>query len=758
MTINIAGSATVAQHRSTTEAFIGAGTELDVGRRRHRSRPGASSTSSRSPAPSSSRAPPPSAPPSRCRSSTTRCGPPSATAPASRRAATSASTMASVVKIISVAAALAILAEELTLPITVNILLLTTSGGASIGAGATVDAGKHLLLDAGADASIVAVAGTGAFLGSNVGIGLAVGVTDADPQRRGDDRRRRDDHPGHHAAAGRPAAAPRRRRRHRRAGQRHASSTTSWWSPHPGPPASSPSPWRCRRPSSSSPTSSAPRSRTPRSPAPRSPSPAVRHRTSTPWRSPVRSPSTPVRAAAAPVAAAHQAPGQRHATRRSPWPARPPDPSTSSRAAPRRSSSTGSTLTTTAGSITRARRRRLRHHRRCRRDRHRPGQGVRRHAVQATFGIAFAINEIRSTARASVDDSIRRRRRRRHRRRRLLARHRRPRRRRCAGRRVRWRQADSVITLAGAGAGAGNTIANTVAAIVTESEPRRRRRSPGLGSSTPRRSTSTPAASPSRSTPAAAGRFTSVAVGLSIALNTIANIVTASIDPTTSSPPACSLAGTTESVVVEAISTAVITALTIAGAAGSGAGAGAGSGNTISNQIEATVVRRLERSPPPATCGSRPTTAPRSRPTPAASPSPSTSRAASNPSSVNVAAVDRRRRRHQPHRKRRAGDRRPTPSIVASGADHGVRRLRADDPGLHAVRRRRRPDDVRRRRHASTLHFAGAGTGSGNKVDNIVEAVRHRRVRAHRRGDRRVGQRCRRRPVATRRSGPARSA
>ncbi|MEY2517006.1 MAG: hypothetical protein QOJ89_4364, partial [bacterium] len=78
------------------------------------------------------------------------------------------------------------------------------------------------------------------------------------------------------------------------------------------------------------------------------------------------------------------------------------------------------------------------------------------------------------------------------------------------------------------------------------------------------------------------GAFVSAAVGLSIALNEITATVAASIEN----------AAVTKSddVVVEAISTATIDALTIAGALGALAGTGARSQNTIDKTVSATVV------------------------------------------------------------------------------------------------------------------------------------------------------------------------
>ena len=345
--------------------------------------------------------------------------------------------------------------------------------------------------------------------------------------------------------------------------------------------------------------------------------------------------------------------------------------------------------------------------------------------VTATFGVAFAINEIKSTARASVADAV------------LvsavdiiveadsspeidaLA---------VAGSLAvgtGGSQANSIITLAGAGAGAGNTIINTVSATVTGSileadggvlvrahdDSRIRVDAGGVAIS---------------ANTSGGGALKSVAVGLSIALNTITNTVTASIDPTTVTAAGV-LTGGTESVVVEAISTAVIKSLTIAGAGGSGAGAGAGSGNTISNTITANVsggstitaagdvrIEANDRSSIVADAGGA-----RHR---------HQRHAVEQPEHGERRLVARHRRRHQPHRQRRQGHRRRLDDRRRRRR-LGARHLGADDPRLHAGRRRQHPEDVRR-------------------VEQLRPQLRRRRLRVRQQGrQHRRGHRHRRRAL-----------
>ena len=79
-------------------------------------------------------------------------------------------------RVISIAAALAALSDDLALPISVNLQLLTATVRASIGTGVAITAGKNLAVDAGVSGPQVAVAGSGAFQPGNVGIGIAVCV------------------------------------------------------------------------------------------------------------------------------------------------------------------------------------------------------------------------------------------------------------------------------------------------------------------------------------------------------------------------------------------------------------------------------------------------------------------------------------------------------------------------------------------------------------------------------------------------------
>ena len=93
------------------------------------------------------------------------------------------------------------------------------------------------------------------------------------------------------------------------------------------------------------------------------------------------------------------------------------------------------------------------------------------------------------------------------------------------------------------------------------------------------------------------GNFFSLALGLSVAINSITRTLDASIDP--SSVTAAGTGG----VVVEAINSATISALSMGGAASSDAGSGAGSQNTIDIDISAGITAPGGRTTVSATGG-----------------------------------------------------------------------------------------------------------------------------------------------------------
>lgn len=82
--------------------------------------------------------------------------------------------------VVSVAAALAVLAETIALPITINLHLLTAHVTATIGTDVILSAGGHVAVDASVRAPVVLIAGSGAFAGNGAGVGIAIGVVQAD--------------------------------------------------------------------------------------------------------------------------------------------------------------------------------------------------------------------------------------------------------------------------------------------------------------------------------------------------------------------------------------------------------------------------------------------------------------------------------------------------------------------------------------------------------------------------------------------------
>ena len=713
-TINIAGSATVAQHRSTTEAFIGAGTNVDVdgdvvieakrlldllsvtGAIAFRGTAAVGAAVEVQIVDDQVRA---------------YIGD-GATVTAGGNIRV---TMNSTVNVISVAAALAIMGQTLNLPISVDVLLLGTSGGASIGANATVDAGKHFLLEAGSDAKVVAVAGAGAFLGANIGIGLAVGVTSLTRNVAATVGAGATITQGTNLLATDPPlqldGADVR-------GVRIDASVTDdimlivlsgAAGQQPVAVALSPAIILVNTTASSK----------------------VTDATITGTEVAITATSAPHLYGLAIAGAVAINSGQSGGGAGG---GGPPGNNSVSKAALTLAGAAagsvnlvestseaivgaGSTITSTSGSIT---------------VRATDDSDVTADAggvalawakakgdtnVTATFGVAFAINEIRSTARAEVHDAV------------LvsavdiiveadsspeidaLA---------VAGSLAAGTggsQANSIITLAGAGAGAGNTIINTVSAIVTgsilEAEGGvlvRAHDDSDIG-------TDAGGVAISANT-SGGGALKSVAVGLSIALNTITNTVTASIDPTTVTAAGV-LTGGTESVVVEAISSAVIRSLTIAGAGGSGAGAGAGSGNTISNTITANVsggstitaagdvrIEANDRSSIVADAGGLAIAINVTQ--------------SNNPSTVNAAlslgivvAINRI-----------ANDVKATVVGSTIAADGAVSVLATSVPTIRAFTLAVAVSIQKMSGGSSSfdLNFAGAGSGSGNKVDNIVEA------------------------------------
>ena len=713
-TINIAGSATVAQHRSTTEAFIGAGTNVDVdgdvvieakrlldllsvtGAIAFRGTAAVGAAVEVQIVDDQVRA---------------YIGD-GATVTAGGNIRV---TMNSTVNVISVAAALAIMGQTLNLPISVDVLLLGTSGGASIGADATVNAGKHFLLEAGSDAKVVAVAGAGAFLGANIGIGLAVGVTSLTRNVAATVGAGATITQGTNLLATDPPlqldGADVR-------GVRIDASVTDdimlivlsgAAGQQPVAVALSPAIILVNTTASSK----------------------VTDATITGTEVAITAKSAPHLYGLAIAGSVAINSGQSGGGAGG---GGPPGNNSVAKAALTLAGAAagsvnlvestseaivgaGSTITSTTGSIT---------------VRATDDADVTADAggvalawakakgdtnVTATFGVAFAINEIKSTARASVADAV------------LvsavdiiveadsspeidaLA---------VAGSLAvgtGGSQANSVITLAGAGAGAGNTIINTVSATVTGSILEAEGGVLVRAHDASRIRVDAGGVAISANT-SGGGALKSVAVGLSIALNTITNTVTASIDPTTVTAAGVLTDGT-ESVVVEAISTAEIKSLTIAGAGGSGAGAGAGSGNTISNTITANVsggstitaagavrIEANDRSSIVADAGGVAIAINVTQ--------------SNNPSSVNAAlsvgivvAINRI-----------ANDVKATvvgSTITATGA---VSVLADSVPTIRAFTLAVAVSIQKMSGGSSSfdLNFAGAGSGSGNKIDNIVEA------------------------------------
>ena len=144
--------------------------------------------------------------------------------------------------------------------------------------------------------------------------------------------------------------------------------------------------------------------------------------------------------------------------------------------------------------------------------------------------------------------------------------------------------AGTTITIAGAGAGSRNAVSLTVTAQLVSVQAT-------IGGSVQVSATNDAQIRAiaggfaiSAAIAAANGSFVSLAVGLSVALNEISGSVTATLDPSTVT------AGGAAGVVVEAITGGTIEALTMGGAAsGSGSGSGAGSGNTIALSVTATI-------------------------------------------------------------------------------------------------------------------------------------------------------------------------
>ena len=220
----------------------------------------------------------------------------------------------------------------------------------------------------------------------------------------------------------------------------------------------------------------------------------------------------------------------------------------------------------------------------------------------------------------------------------------------------------------------------------------------------------------------AQGSFFSLAIGLSAAKNDIANTITATIANSTVRAGGRLDAGSSfDGVVVEATSTATIDALTIAGSAASLAGSGAGSGNDIANTIEASITGAA--SDVSATGGHlRVTTA-------------DTSTVGADAGGVAVAVTITN---NNPSRVQLAGAIGVTIAINNIGND--VRAIvdaaRVTASGDVTVSATAIPV-IRVFSLAGTLAvrvntggsgafglaFAGAGTGSGNAIDNLVEAT-----------------------------------